>query len=302
MTLKDGLKRMSKLKVVILGNVTDDMMNSGDCFHLVTYCVGRSLINLGVEIELVPYDDYANGKKIPQCDYVMVSMYIRDKFNPYTIKLDSGAKKIFSVLEVPHSKEDYSFVFNPTIDRPNVEFVGIPYPKNVLSPLLKLPKTVLVDHCWDEYVGTDKDWTHRIDNWVKDLVEDGYTIYRMTKFEDDVELVKKYETPIATAVYPEYLNSTALIANFVVTHNESYGYGLIDMAVRGTRVMAPRGFIPKFMKQSLDVKEFRSKDTLLKIIRKPFREEDVSSCVENLNSYDNIAEIIYDRMLEWENE
>ena len=117
------------------------------------------------------------------------------------------------------------------------------------------------------------------------------TVYRMLRDRYDRGRAAEYTIQVPLSFYPVYLNSTAHIERFIVTHRECYPWAVTDMAARGTQVLSPRGFIPESVAWQLGVEQFGNKDELLAILARPVADE-WRRKIEMFTDYDECARII----------
>jgi hypothetical protein len=221
---------------------------------------------MGIQTFLMSYLD----DELPEVDFVIAIVYVSDDLNIEKIKQKTKCLKIVSLREIIYNKFDYYFVFN--IEQWKLgksTYVKLPCPKNLLKNLPKQQKSVAIDHCWPSYNYDDRDWTKRISDWLEEK-KDNFTIYRMIRDEKvDIEIKKVYEIPISFAMYPQYLEQTNHLENFIITHKEGYTYGVIDMVARGIRVITPKHFIPSCVIDDLCLPTFSNKEELLDILKNP---------------------------------
>jgi hypothetical protein len=240
--------------------------------------------------------------EFPKADFVLLICYAGITTEQIsTIREKAGAKKIISLCEINFVGVgvDYSFIFNSDCKYDGrTSYICLPCQKDLLRLTPKEPKTVLVDHCWESFVGTGKDITYEIEVWLDDIKHE-YKIYRMIRPQDKFNhRIMDFEIPLITSDYLTYLNSTSTIENFIVTHHEGYSYGVIDMAARGTRVLIPKDFLARCVTESLKIPEFRNKQEMLDIITTPV-EPTWSHKINICTDYDAIADEIDSKIQEW---
>lgn len=63
--------------------------------------------------------------------------------------------------------------------------------------------------------------------------------------------------------FAQWLTATDCLETFVMTHRESYGYSILDMFARGTRVLCPTPFVPSHFKDRFCFRAFDTKDELI---------------------------------------
>jgi hypothetical protein len=254
-------------KVLILSSIdcNADFNKIFRSVHLITYCLYEAFKALGIETYLLPYSD----NNLPEVDFVIGVVYVNDDFNIQNIKKKTKCLKVVSLREIIYNKFDYYFVFNiEHWKQENTTYIKLPCPKNLLQNLLKEPRSIAIDHCWPPYNNDERDWTNQISDWLQEKKEN-FQIYRMIRDEKYDLLIKKdYEKPIDFAIYPQYLEKTNHLENFIITHKEGYTYGIIDMVARGIRVITPKQFVPKCVIDDLCLPTFSNKEELFQILEK----------------------------------
>lgn len=290
-----------KYKLLILGYDPISIDRSFSSVSLITFCIRKALEKLN-HIEVLSLPFIPSKMEYPITDFVLLICYAGITTEQVSeIKEKTKAKKIITLREINFIGVgvDYSFVFNSECLIKNItSFIPLPCSKDLLIPSPKEPKTILIDHCWENYLGTKNEWTYDIENWTEELKED-YKIYRIIRSQDKLnDKIKDYEIPLETANYPTYLEQTSTIENFIVTHHEGYPYGVIDMAARGTRVLTPPGFICSSIVQPLEIPIFNNKQELLDIVTTPI-ETTWNSKIDQCTDYDTIANIIDSKIQEW---
>jgi len=238
------------------------------------------------------YEDISNTN-LPKCDFVIAIAYGSDKVDFENIKKKTCALKVGSFRQVKYDC-DFNFVFNSDemLDKTCI-LIPPPYNKSLLLNVEKQKKSVLVDHCWKSYLGTEKDLTFQIVDWLDDK---DYFVSRMIRFDDDYDTLRKNVKFIWYTNYLAYLKITNDFENFVVTHCDSYPFGVIDMAMRGTRVLSPKGFLPVCMVKDFKINEFSNKSEFFDILASSVPNNDFSSvCID----YNEIVLLMNDKFVEW---
>lgn len=295
------------MKILILGadgSYNRDLSDSIYCFDMLSNGIYNRLTSLGIDCYIIPAgkfhgDNYDTELLQPDTDLILFIGYaVTKQMNFERLKQDTGAKKVFSLLEVPVDGVDWSFYFVSTNgereDRKTKIFA--PCDRSMYMNMPKVRNSILIDHSeenannrWDGKRG-DTDWTERISDWLSNLTED-YTIYRMTRFGEKLKL---NEHEIISQPFKDYLEVTNNIENYIVTHAEGYGYSVIDMVVRGIRVIAPEGFLnPEFVRE-FRIPTFTNQRELLDILAEP-PDEWWSGCIYQTNDYIFIATRIIER-------
>jgi hypothetical protein len=134
------------------------------------------------------------------------------------------------------------------------------------------------------------DWTYRIEEWLEEIKNE-YKIYRMIRFNKEEIKIKSFEIPIFYSHYLDYLDKTSKMENFIITHNECYPYGVIDMAARETRILTPPVFLQPCLIRDLEIPEFSNKEEFLNIIRSPIvHSNNIDKCTDYINIAQKIIE------------
>lgn len=199
-----------------------------------------------------------------EADAVVVHTY-RDVFDsvvyPVIRRIDAVT---MSFMEVPYPT-DLRMVFYPFAGQGRRDHVvTAPVDLSRLPVVDKTPRTVLLDHAWD--TPAVPDWSDRILAAVEPLVP-RYSISRIAggqcRRSRGVRVIPHYP-------YPRYLHATSRFETFVVTHRGSYNASAIDMLARGTRVISPRGFLPRHNVRHFRIPEFDDTAQMLDLITQPF--------------------------------
>ena len=219
-------------------------------------------------------------------DFVLVHSYFSVALDERLWELRPFTRReILCCMECPMRRPlaDHCFTFLPAD--------GVTYAEQIRCPCIgdliddyrgeKTPGSVLLDHVWGPYDGTDNDWSNRLYDWLKS----GYRwVAQLRRGGHD----EKHHFPpgiiqIAERGYPQYLSATAGYENFIVTHPGSYEHSVIDMAARGTRVLVPlqagKPFVPQALVDDLHLPVFGSRKELLDILSDPIEQQDVRHTV-----------------------
>jgi hypothetical protein len=256
--------------MLLLGIVPEEMKVANSMFsqQFLTAKIYEELQKLH-NISIEYHDCRFVPEEIPQCDVILFIGYFDNwyKLDLQKIKQKTNAKKIVSFLELPIKESDWSFCFRGS-NRINETVFNPPCAKDFYKKIDKEPNSILIDHYWEDYLGTEKDWTYRIEDWL-DEVKGQYKIYRLIRFKDEIKHIRDFETPILYSKFFEYLEKTDKIQNFILTHQECYPFGVIDMAVRKTRVLTPPQFVLDELECRLGLIPFNDKTQLLKALQRP---------------------------------
>lgn len=274
----------------------DDSIN---CFQQVTVVLHNCLNRL----EHVHHSfrhNYAESSKfydgLPQVDAVLFwgVPQIWMSYDHRRLRRATGCQAIITVGERAIRKSsDWRFVFAG--QGKSTTHVTAPVWKQIYNYAEKAPKTILIDH-WDQ--DTPSDWTFEIVKWIQELspefhitwyVQDG----NRKMLQDGGEFSGMQQ--LCRAPYSEWLAATDRLETFVMTHRESYGYAVLDMFARGTRVVCPTPFVPSHFKDKFYIDTFDTKQELVEILR---QRPDPLKLTENklgLSDWADIIKLIDDR-------
>jgi hypothetical protein len=281
-------KKLAHVDVEFVDHVNYRVLGSQDVFE---YWNSAEFINSIKNTDFIVYIGYASGNRMPWHE-------IRKRVS----------NKVVSLLEIAFLDADWSLCFTnypPGTIRNNVTTIIAPCSKNVY---INVPKTksILMDHWtgnmaannWNTCTKDDIDWTHRISDWLSS-VKDDYKICRMVRFgQQETDTVKPYESMLPHCYYGEFLDKTNDFETFVVTHADGYGYGVIDMAARGIRVISPPGFICPELVDAFGIHIFHNQDELVDIIKSPV-DEHWNNCINKCTDYSDIVKIIDNKFQGW---
>lgn len=225
---------------------------------------------------------------IPKVDLVLYVDWDRSDVVPLSaLKQAAGAERIFSFLEIPIPGMDWCFYLRDSGHVPNGTLIHAPCNKRLYSYQPKRWK-VIVDHAWGPET---EDWTDLISDWLEPLA-DGCEIYRLTRFDADELTLKSHERWIPHQSLGNFLTLTEDATAFIVTHRESYGFGVIDMLARAIRVLSPPDFLAPVLMHRFGIPTFTSQSELLDLIRGPFSQH---LAINKCTDYADVARMIDER-------
>lgn len=294
----------------IMGNSGLDPLKSQSCFELITCSLYHEFKKFPhVEVytaELYP-DFIEQPHKFdqlkPDTDFVIYIDYNNSDKMPFNkIREITRCKKIVSLSEVVFRNVDWCFYFteiNGHIHdiKNRTKIVG-PYNKDILLNHLKKNK-IVIDHYWHQTLGIGPtDWTLRISDWLQEVKLE-YEIYRMIRFgSEEKKHAKEYEKILEHLPYQKFISATNDAQTFIVTHRESYGYGIIDMIARGIRVITPPGLLMDDLVNQLDIPIFKNRQELLSLIRQE-PDESWNARINKCTDYSKISHIIDSKFQEY---
>lgn len=292
--------------LLFLGRQTDkkdlDINHSTECWHQITIALYESVKALGVNIifHQVHYPNELNYDLLPKADAVLFLGLTEswEELKKDKVRQVTGCKKLFTICEFPlTSGADWSFSFGVKSSGERITLIPLPIYKMLYQNVPKIPKSIMVDH-WQ--ADNSWDWTYKIEEWLKE-VKDEFNIYRQVQDEPSVEVgerqsrISPYLQQLKQLPFPEYLKATDTLETFIVTHYESYGYGILDMVARGIRVAAPDTFMHS-QYADLYMPKFSDQQSLLKILRTPPDQEGLKSNIRKLTDYSEVVRIIDDQI------
>lgn len=294
--------------IYIIGYPVDRPEQISSCFSMLTYGLTegfKSLPHVTMHSNNIienynPLNKYFSAtlpkyrlEEIPEVDYIIAINYCAF-FNALgTVDyLRTKCKKVISFLECP-AHADYCFVFKTTTGHvPISEQYRLPpvYLPEFAINVPKEPKSILLDHMCLYWLQNKKnEWSENIWKWIEAL-KDEYKIYSLV--DADVEygtqgnpqkiqlsLMPKFITPIFATNYVDYIKKTETMETFVVMHQGSYNFSIVDMASRGTRIFAPKRFVPLINEQLFNIKHFDNGFELINLLKSPVVPSPTDLCI-----------------------
>lgn len=187
-----------------------------------------------------------------------------------------------SFMEVGYAC-DRPYVFMPEARvRGDEQVILFPYDEKHLGPTAKLEGSILIDHDWRS-AATALDRTAEICDAILPFADDVLVAQCERNFEP--RYGQSFEA-VPQLPYLRYLSATDRFEYFVVTHKGSYNGAVVDMAARGTKVIAPEGHLTPSQVEFLGVKTFKTVDELCELLRKDWSVSPV------VTSYTDAVEMI----------
>ena len=295
-------------KLLVLGvDRGPDPRDQTDCYAFVAAALMQAFNrNFPGAVRLINVDMQSDLNSIQgQADFILfvgyTAIWNKIALCLHEIKRRTGFKKIATL-------SDYSFFLNrdSIVTRPNWAFSflddGTPNTTVIHGPFMReyfvnkpKEKIILMDHGWVHKKDTELEWTFRISDWLEPL-KDRYKIIRMVRFpEYEMPTIKPHEVVIPALPFVEYLERTDHVESFIVTHLESYGFQVIDMAARGVRMASPVGFIHNTLVSRFRMPLFKNGEELRGIVDAPLEPhwaEMASLCTD----YSDVTKIIFSQM------
>lgn len=304
------------MNILIIGNHVSDTVpleGMNHCFSVMVRALREAfeaMPHVSVSLQSIGYEQPFRYDVLPNdLDLILFCGYIKEwyELDWGRIRRWAGEPLVYTLLEVPITGgewyPDHGFCFVQTGDR---------WATTIHAPCVKslyrnVPKEnrIVIDHGWPCIIPQlQSDWTLQISEWLTDL-KDEYAITRIVKYGkakglyhnhgmDEPATVKPHESMLFQTSVGKYLAATDTAETFVVTHTESYGHSVIDMAARGIRVVAPKGFLPeRGLVDHFDIPTFETKDELLALVRSPV-EARWNHMIDRCTDYADVARIIDD--------
>jgi hypothetical protein len=296
-----------EMKILYLGICESghlDVMKSTSSLEMVTCIASECFKNRDVEFEFI---DCRKIDSLPKADLVVFTGFNENlkSININSVKQGTGCNRFVTLLEIPFLGVDHSYCFLRA-SLQNSTLFGCPVHSKLYENKKKVKGSILLDHIWAPYVGTNNEHTPTIQKWLK---EDKYSkdVYHLVGYKPtpDTTLhnskpsfnttLMDFEKPIIMGGFDNYIKETNKIETFVITHLESYCYSITDMIVRGTRVIAPVGTIDgNEQKDVYGIKTFGTKEEFLFLIYEPVDKKHLSSLKEYMTEYQEIIDCIID--------
>lgn len=259
-----------------------------DCFDAMSAHLAGAFDKMGVSYEVVPVSP-------PRPDALTLYIGYVQHVRPQLVNKPPTARTAW-LCESNFCKEvDYSFHFVVYSKEPNqTRFKGPWQPS--LYRLEPKDDVILIDHSsWHH------DHTQEIIDWCCELPKN-FSIWLMhtPKLRHKRELViPKRVTVLPYTTLGEYLAMTDRVRFYICTHYESYGYGTIDMLVRGTKVMACPHASNQWVNKEFDIYRFSNVWGLQgEILHNTESYLDLAAKARaKCTDYDSIASIINEKLL-----
>lgn len=258
-----------------------------DCFDAMSSHVTKAFDRLGVSYEVCPIGP-------PRPDALTLYIGYVQHVRKHLVNKPKSAKTAW-LCETNFCKEvDHSFHFVVYSTAPNQTRIKGPWEPS-LYRLEPKDNVILIDHSsWHH------DHTQEIIDWYCELPK-SFEIWLMKtpKLRSRRDLV----VPNRVTVLPyttlgEYLAMTDRVKFYVCTHYESYGYGTIDMLVRGTKVMACQHASNQWVNKEFDIYRFHNVWGLQEeILHNTESYLDLAAKARaKCTSYDQVAKIIAEKL------
>jgi len=307
--------------IFILGYPVNKPKEISSCFSMLTYGLTegfKKLSNVQIITENIipnynPLTKYSSNNlpnydltKTPKVDFIIAINYCSFFNKKGTIDyLRTKCKKIVSFLEVP-AIADFCFVLRHTTDKIPLErqyLLSPIYLPEFTHNVIKEPNSILLDHlCLHWFNNKSKEWSRSIWAWLEDI-KNNYKIYCLVDAGEaqkiQMQYLPNYITPIFATNYADYMQKTEKMENFIVTHSGSYNFSVIDMISRGTRVFAPKGFVPKVNEDLFLISNFKNKEEFLMLIKNPIDKQYYNTQINKCISIDTVTKIMNKEFQKW---
>jgi hypothetical protein len=313
-------------KIAIIGYPVTKPQEISSCFSMLTYGLtegfkGLSHVTMAdnnIIEDYNPLTKYFSAtlpkydlNKIEPVDFIIAINYCRFFNQPDVVDtLRKKCRKVVSFLECP-AMADYCFVFKHTTDKiPLENQCQLPpvYLPEFTKNMPKEPKSILLDHmCLYWLKNPRMEWSQNVWKWLSHLSQE-YKIYSLVDADVEyggkgnpqkiqLELMPKFITPIFATNYMDYMKKTETMETFVVVHQGSYNFSVVDMAARGMRVFAPQTFVPKVNEDLFKISNYSNQEELLNLIQTPVKpcHHNILRCI----SIQQVANIMDGKFQSW---
>lgn len=288
------------MSIAILGYPVASPSEIIASYHMVTHCLVDGFQAIP-EVEITAVVDVQRdprAESVPRCDFVVAHTLFGAPW-PFTYDVrmvKSRCRKAVLVLELPSPVFDHCFVFQP-VGLENETALPVPCPRSLLSVVPKAERAVLIDHPWPENEPLGLDRT----KWIYQALEPLKDEFRFTQL---CHFEQRPSPPPWVSILPhrplvEYLQATERFGTFLVTHAESWGHALADMAARQIRIVAPVGFVRPAMVERLCPIQFDTEAELAAALRAPFDHAALGRASKACFDYGDICRIIADKLRTW---
>ena len=265
---------MSSYSLTIVGNAVPDKVRSYRSTSRYVHDLERNMRARGMDVTVCPVGRVWHPDGLVAADVILVHDYVWHLPKSMLEYLRSRCRLLCSFLEIdPGQPYEVAFTLVPcgTGERE----VVLPYvvERKVGGAISrKVPGSVLIDHCWQEFRYGMPQW-ERTQEVVDLLAGSSRRVGRLIRSADEEDLLAPGMEALGVMPFRDYLRRTAPYESFVVTHKGSYNGSIVDMAVRGVRVVAFRGFVPQAMVRDLGVIEVGTIAELARVLDRPPDEE-----------------------------
>jgi len=249
------------IKITIFGHPTKDgtIKTSLSSTQMFTAAFVNGFRHIGYDVNCINAATCNPESFLEKTDIVLVHTYAPfwvDKIQPILKKHKENYLLSSSFMEVVYDT-DIPFTYDNRNGKSHV--INAPCLLDCLKIENKIKKTILLDHGWP--VANALDVSEKI---LNTLSEKNYSVSKI----GDPSLSP--EKIIHKASFLSYLENTSQFENFIVTHKGSYNHSVVDMVARGTRVISPRGYVPKNLVELFNIPEFDTMDEMLNVLSKPY--------------------------------
>jgi hypothetical protein len=292
---------MANYRILFVGNLSDNIMSSTQMF---SFGLIRELKKLNIDLVIL---------NLNKCDFTssvgieMINAFGEVDFTLCHV-LDSTDHTLLNVLKKITKYEVTVFVetpiYNYKFDRYflykepsnyaiNYSCYNAPILKDFYLNVEKEKNSILLDHRWQQYLGTNGEMSDSIIEWVKELSNE-YKIYKLIKW-DEKQKTPDYITPIPHTTFQEYIKLIRNKEIFISTHIGSYNSTVIDMLAFGAKCLIPkidgRTYVPQYNVDLFNLPVFNTKEEMLSEIRKPLIQDMLSKQIDKCT---NIVDIVAD--------
>lgn len=291
---------MKPYRISIFGHLVDGLDTIADSAQMVTHgliCGFEKLPHVSIVGKSHANRDYY-GHSIQPCDFIVVHQLFTGQPQPgkeFLFDWDfmrSRCRAILLVLEASSRSVGWNFTFQPT-GVGNETVVGIPCLKSAMIRVPKDDRAVLLDHGWPEYEARGLCLSKRLLAALRPLSNEFALSQLERLYIQGAPWAPSFPPPwlqgIPVMPFVNYLDVTKHFGTFIVTHAESWGHSVIDMAARGIRVVSPRGLLSPTIRAAVRPLEFDSDAELIAALRTPINHADWDSRINSFVSFDDVC-------------
>lgn len=196
------------------------------------------------------------GQTIPPCDVLLVHNYFASMEREFSFDVAEIKKRVRCLalfLELGAVNADISFTYQRTLCKRTGYEVIIPQPyiAGLTRVVEKTPRSLLLDHDyprggwpgnWDEFVAKGEGHCKEIYEILEPL-HSRFEVFQLERFPQVRQHKPRWLKLIPQTYFPDYLRMTERIETFIPTHPGSFNHTVVDMATRGSRILAVTGYL-----------------------------------------------------------
>lgn len=284
-----------KYKLLIIGSFTKQKCNTSCEFFSNEFANRFEKLD---HVEVIRH--HFDNEDFPKADIALVHAYASTPGANNCKKLKTRVSKaVYFMEEAINLGFDYYYYYGCNPCKMPGKYIKAPVSKKLLNYEDKIPNSVLLDHD----VSLFPCYNSPIYDWNNFFWE--YFTRNKNKFGRIAQLGRgPVERPDFIEVIPvadseSYLKATVNFETFICTHAGSYNHTALDMALRGTRVVAPYStlsFVPQCTVNDFNMYTMKNSQDLDAIFSKPFINNDQ---IYKATDLDEIVQIMDKDFVDW---